>query len=390
MKRKLLKLALLMLLMPVLAVTAGCAAEEKSAAAQSTDSALNTNSAQGTGGIKDIYAAYGIKAGTCLSDAMLAQSKYTNIITKNFNSITLENYLKPDYILSRVKSIASGDIVVEITPRTTALLDWAKRNGIPVRGHTLIWYSQTPEWIFHQDFDMNKPLVDRDTMLARMESIIRQVFSQLNKSGYLDMFYAYDVVNEAIMDDGTYRNSLWYQVIGADYIWYAFSYADKYASESVKLFYNDFNEQIKSASIIKLAKSLVDKDGRSLIDGIGCQAHLNIDDSIDSYIDALRAYSALGLDLQITELDVAIGSRKNPLNATEAYLKQQGQFYYTLLSRIATENIAGTAKVSAITFWGFADSLSWISNRSAVLFDSALTPKYAYYGAMLEHDRAGF
>jgi endo-1,4-beta-xylanase len=389
-KRKLLKLALLMLLMPVLAVTAGCAAEEKSAAAQSTDSALNTNSAQGTGGIKDIYAAYGIKAGTCLSDAMLAQSKYTNIITKNFNSITLENYLKPDYILSRVKSIASGDIVVEITPRTTALLDWAKRNGIPVRGHTLIWYSQTPEWIFHQDFDMNKPLVDRDTMLARMESIIRQVFSQLNKSGYLDMFYAYDVVNEAIMDDGTYRNSLWYQVIGADYIWYAFSYADKYASESVKLFYNDFNEQIKSASIIKLAKSLVDKDGRSLIDGIGCQAHLNIDDSIDSYIDALRAYSALGLDLQITELDVAIGSRKNPLNATEAYLKQQGQFYYTLLSRIATENIAGTAKVSAITFWGFADSLSWISNRSAVLFDSALTPKYAYYGAMLEHDRAGF
>lgn len=342
------------------------------------------------GGIKDVYALYGLQAGTCLSDTMIAESKYTDIIKKNYNQITLENYLKPDYILNKTKSIETGELTVEFTKKTTDLLDWAKNNGMKVHGHVLIWHSQTPDWIFYEDFDTTKKLVDRDTMLTRMETYIKQVFEQLDKLGYSDIFYAYDIVNEAIMEDGSYRDSLWKQIIGDDYIWYAFSYADHYAPERIKLYYNDYNEQYKTNYIIKLTKSLVDESGISLIDGIGCQAHLFTEESIDKYIETLKAFSTTGLDVQITELDVSLGTWQNVLEATEENLKTQGQFYYELLNRIIQENKKGTTNVSGITFWGFADNLSWRNDRSPLLFDSNLEPKYSYYGVIQDNAKAGY
>ncbi|MBH1939316.1 endo-1,4-beta-xylanase [Mobilitalea sibirica] len=342
------------------------------------------------GGIKDVYEQVGITAGTCLSDAMIKNDNYANLITENFTSITLENFMKPDYILDRAESVATGDIVVTFPQRTTELLDWAKSKGMALRGHTLVWYSQTPDWIFYVDFDKSKGLVDRDTMLARMESYIKQVFEKLEALGYLDMFYSYDVVNEALLDDGSYRDSLYKQIIGDDYIWHAFNFADKYAPESVGLFYNDFNEQFKTQAVVKLAQSLVDDTGRSLIDGIGCQGHLYTKDSIDKYMQTLKAFSALGLDVQITELDVSLGTWQNIMQPTEENLKAQGQYYYELVSRIVEENAAGNTAVSVITFWGFADHLSWRRDRSPLLFDKDLAPKYSYYGAKLDYDNAGY
>lgn len=340
--------------------------------------------------IMAIYDKYGIKAGTCLSEAMLLNSGYTDIILKSFNSITLENLMKPDYILNRSASIEAGDIVVEFSGKTVELLDWAKNSGMIIRGHVLIWYSQTPQWIFHEEFDPGKPLVSRDTMLARMESYIKQVFDGIDALGYTDVFYAYDVVNEAILEDGSLRDCLWKQIIGDDYIWYAFKYADNYAPQSISLFYNDYNEQFKTDYIVKLARSLVDEDGSYLIDGIGCQGHLYTQDSIDSYMETLRAFSALGLDVQITELDVSLGSWMKIDSATEENLKAQGRYYYELISRIIEENEAGTTRISSVTYWGFADALSWRSPRSPLLYDAELNPKYAYYGALLDHDRAGY
>ena len=356
----------------------------------STEEASVQATAVVEGGIKNVYAQYGIKAGTCLSDTMIAASKYADIITENFNQITLENFTKPDYILSKSKSLETGELTVEFTEKTTELLDWAKSNGMSVRGHVLVWYSQTPDWIFYQGFDKSKGLVDRDTMLARMESYIKQVFEQLDSLGYSDIFYAYDVVNEAIMEDGSYRDCLWKQIIGDDYIWYAFSYADKYAPESIKLYYNDYNEQFKTQHIVKLAKSLVAEDGSSLIDGIGCQGHLYTKDSISSYMTTLKAFSALGLDVQITELDISLGTWQNVLSATEDNLKAQGQYYYELINKIIEGNAEGTTKVSGITYWGFADNLSWRGDRSPLLFDSNLKHKYSYYGAKQDHDNAGY
>lgn len=342
------------------------------------------------GGIMDVYAPFDMKAGTCLSDTMIAEGKYTDIIKGNFNQITLENLMKPDYILNKAKSIESGELTVEFNKKTTDLLDWAKSNDIKVRGHVLVWYSQTPDWIFYEGFDTSKKLVDRDTMLARLESYIKQTFEQLENLGYLDIFYAYDIVNEAIMEDGSYRDCLWKQIIGDDYIWQAFHYANQFAPESIKLYYNDYNEQFKTNYIVTLAQSLVDKDGRSLIDGIGCQGHLYTQDSIENYIRTLKAFSALGLEVQITELDVSLGTWQNILSPTEDNLKVQGQYYYELVNRIIGENEVGNTKVSGITFWGFADNLSWRSDRSPLLFDGNLVPKYSYYGAKQDLANAGY
>ena len=341
------------------------------------------------GGLKDVYAQVGMIAGTCLSDPMITQANYTDIITENFNAITLENFMKPDYILDKNASIAANDLVVNFTPRTTALLDWAKSNGMIVRGHTLIWHSQTPDWIFYDGFDKTKGLVNRDTMLARMESYIKQTFELIDSLGYSDVFYAYDIVNEALNDNGTYRDSLWKRIIGDDYIWQAFNFADQYAPEHIKLYYNDYNEQFKTPHFIKLAQSLVDESGRSLIDGIGCQGHLYTQDSIDDYMEMLQAYKTLGLEVQITELDVSLGAWTNILPATEENLVAQGQYYYELVNRIINENAAGTTNVSGITFWGFADKLSWRHDRNPLLFDKDLNPKYAYYGAKQDQDKAG-
>lgn len=342
------------------------------------------------GGIKDVYEQVDLIAGTCLSETMINNEQYENLIKDNFTSITLENDMKPEAILDKAASIEAGDIVVKFPERTIDLLDWAKENGLSARGHVLVWYSQTPDWIFYEDFDETRDLVDRDTLLNRMDSYIKQVFDLLEELEYSDMFHGYDVVNEAILDDGSLRDCYWKEIIGDDYIWYAFNYADKYAPEHIKLYYNDFNEQFKTQAIIDLANDLVDEDGEYLIDGIGCQGHLYTRDSIDQYIIMLKSFSSLGLDVQITELDISLGTWENVLEPTEENLVDQGQYYYEFISKIVRENLDGNTNVSGITFWGFDDSLSWRHDRSPLLYNGVSNPKYSYYGAKLDKDNAGY
>ncbi len=342
------------------------------------------------GGIKDVYQQLEMISGTCLSDTMIRNNEYANLITDNFTSITLENNMKPDALLNQQASQQAGELVVHFPKRTTDLLSWAKENGLSVRGHTLVWYSQTPNWIYYEDFDTKNEFVDRDTMLARMESFIKQVFEELDSHGFSDILYAYDVVNEAILDDGSLRGCEWLDIIGDDYIWHAFYYADKYAPEHTKLYYNDFNEQFKTKAIMNLAKSLVDEDGEYLIDGIGCQGHLYTKDSIEQYIDMMKSFASLGIDVQITELDISLGTWQNILPATEENLLEQGQYYYELISNIVLENELGNTAVSGITFWGFADNLSWRNDRHPLLFNSKLEAKYSYYGAKLDKNKAGY
>nr|AEV59727.1 putative xylanase [uncultured bacterium] len=340
------------------------------------------------GGIKGVFDTYNMQAGTCINGYVI--KSFSDNIIGNYNSVTMENEMKPDAILNHTKSIEAGDLVVEYPQRTIELLDFAKDNGLMVRGHTLVWYSQTPQWIFYEDFDTNKPLVDRDTMLARMDSYLKQNFEFLESKGYIDMFYAYDIVNEAINDDGSLRDCKWLEIIGDDYLWHAFYLADKYAPDHVKLYYNDYNEQFKTEAVIKMAESLVDESGRSLIDGIGCQAHLYTKDSIDKYMKTLEAFSATGLDVQITEIDVSLGTWQNIQAPTEENLREQGQYYYELVNRIIEGNQAGTTNISGITFWGVSDGVSWRSDRNPLLFDKSFKPKYAYFGVIQDKDHAGY
>ena len=342
--------------------------------------------------LKDIYAEHGLKVGTCLNTMMTGNASYAKLIKEQFNSITMENDMKPDYIYNETKSKETGDIVVEFNANMLSMLKWAKENGMAVRGHTLVWYSQTPQWIFHEDFDTKKPLVGRDVMLKRMESMIKQVFEKLEEAGYIDLFYAYDVVNEAWMEDGSLRQSNWTATVGDDFIWHAFNFANKYAPESIDLYYNDYNEQFKTDTLEQFVKTLVDDKGNYLIDGIGFQAHLYTKDSLDQYFKTVDQLSKLGLKIQLTELDVCMGKYQYPSIASDKTRGIQGHFYYELIKGLFDRIDAGTLKMDALTFWGFTDALSWRKEYHPMLFDKNMKVKPAFYGAaqMKELAEAGY
>ena len=340
--------------------------------------------------LKDLFAEHGMKVGTCLSSQMIANPSTNQLILEQFNSVTMENSMKPDYLFNQRKSQEEDNLVVEFSSDAIKMMDWAKENGFSMRGHTLVWYSQTPDWIFHEGFDSKNEYVDRDEMLNRMESMMKQVFGQLEELGYLDLFYAYDVVNEAWMENGSMRENNWSDIIGDDYLWYAFYYADKYAPASIDLYYNDYNEQFKTQALFDFVNTLVDEDGNYLIDGIGFQAHLYTSDNLDNYFKTLEKLGETGLKIQLTELDVCLGKYQAPLDATDENLQKQGRFYYDLVNGLFARVDEGLVKMDALTFWGFSDSLSWRKEYSPLLYDTSTQPKYAYYGAMQMKELAGY
>lgn len=340
--------------------------------------------------LKDLFAEHGMKVGTCFNTQMINRNGVKSLLSRHFNSVTMENSMKPDSIFNKKKSQETGELVVEFNSDALKMMKWAKENGFSMRGHTLIWYSQTPEWIFHKDFDLTKDFVDRDTMLARMEGYIRDVFKTLEELEYIDIFYAYDVVNEAWMENGTKRQNRWTQIIGDDYLWYAFYYADKYAPETIDLYYNDYNEQFKTKTLFDFVNTLVDEEGRYLIDGIGLQAHLYTSDNLDQYFKTIDKLGETGLKLELTELDVCLGRYQAPKQGTEENLKAQGRFYYNLINGLFERVDAGTINMDALTFWGIADGMSWRKEYKPLLFDSILNPKFALYGVFQLKNYAGF
>lgn len=340
--------------------------------------------------IKELFAEYGMKAGTCISAAMIDNKDQREIILDQFNSITMENIMKPDYLFNKEESIKTGELTVEFNKDMIKILDFAKENGLAVRGHTLVWYSQTPAWIFHEKFDLNKDYVSRDVMLARLESYFKQVFGKLEEMGYIDLFYAYDIVNEAWMEDGSMRANDWQRTIGDDYIYQTFKIANEIVPQSIDLYYNDYNEQFKTSTLVSFVESLKDENGEYLIDGVGFQAHLYTLDKLKDYFKTMDAIAALGVKVQLTELDVCLGAYKNPLMADEENLKTQGRFYYELINGIIERVENKTLTMDSITFWGFADGLSWRKEYNPCLYNRKMEPKYSYYGVMQLKEFAGF
>lgn len=340
--------------------------------------------------LKDVFAEHDMKVGTCLTTQMIHNEQTKQIILDQFNSVTMENSMKPDYLFNKEESIATGELVVEFDKDALEMMEFAKENNLAMRGHTLIWYSQTPDWIFYEDFDTGKNLVGRDVMLSRMESYIKQVFEQLTELGYADLFYAYDVVNEAWMEDGSMRENNWSATIGDDYLWQAFYFADQYAPEYIDLYYNDYNEQFKADTLLQFVDTLKDENGNYLIDGVGFQAHLYTSDNLNKYFRTIDSISATGLKIQITELDVSLGTWQNTFEPTDVNLKLQGKFYYDLVNGLFERKDAGTLQMDSLTFWGFADDLSWRKEASPLLYDKNYQPKYSFYGAMQMKEQAGF
>jgi len=316
------------------------------------------------------------------------------LIKQQFNSLTPGNELKPDSLLDYATCISDpkyNDNPAINFSKAEPILEFAKEANIPVRGHTLVWHSQTPRWFFAEGYsrDENAPLVSRELMLKRMENYIRQVL-EYTQTKYPGLIYAWDVVNEAVNPDGgddnglRTKDSLWYQVIGPEYIEKAFEFARKYADPEVKLFYNDYNteEKGKLRYIKQLVKGLQEK---GLIDGIGLQTHITIDSPSLIDIDtSIREYGELGLEIHITELDMSL-----TVKSEEEFLRQAKRYkrLFMFLKNIAESK---AANISNVTFWGLSDDISWLNKPGEpnypLLFDNYLLQKPAFWGVVLSPD----
>ena len=342
-------------------------------------------------GLKDVYADY-FKIGGAVTADELSPKSTKDLILKHYNSITLGNELKPENMLDYKKCqelAADGDetaVAVSLKGNARSILNFCRDNDIPVRGHVLVWHSQTPGWFFKKGYDPEADWVDKETMLGRMENYIKNVFAVLDEE-YPDVnFYAWDVVNEAWNDGGqprkagTYEESGeysgWVGVFGDNsFIPYAFKYARKYARKDTKLYYNDYNEymQGKIDAICDMAKEI---KAEGNIDGIGLQSHLNVMNNnteepfptVGMYDKALDRYAELGLDLQITELDATLGK---DLEVTDDLLALQAKYYSDLMDSIVKHKDS----ISAVVFWGTTDDQSWRAWGSPLLFNEDYTAK---------------
>lgn len=322
--------------------------------------------------LKELYGDY-FRMGIAISPTIAANKDYSAFVCRQFNSVTMENNFKPEAVLDHNKTVSDVEKYME-SPALSfehlrTELDFARDNGMTVRGHTLVWHSQTPEWLFYKNYAVGDELADRELMLKRMENYIKSVMEWSNEN-YPGLISSWDVVNEAADDNNKMRESLWYKTIGEDYIEQAFAFARKYAPEGTKLFYNDYNSYMPSKQncILGFLKPVAEQGN---LDGVGMQSHINTEIGVGTFMSALEKYhSELGVEIQITELDVAV-------KKGDGWEEKQGDYYGSFLSALVDEQKKGVP-VTSVTVWGLTDSMSWKAADHPLLMNDDLTPKPAF------------
>jgi endo-1,4-beta-xylanase len=305
-----------------------------------------------------------------------------DLITKQFNQISPENLLKfqPVHPAADRYAFDAQDRYVQFG------LD----RKMQVIGHNLVWHQQTSAWVF-QGAD-GKP-ADRETLLARMRDHIHTVVGR-----YKGKIHGWDVVNEAIDEDGSLRKAPWHDGIGDDYVAKAFEFARE-ADPDAELYYNDYNleKPAKRAGVIKLVKDLQARGLR--IDGIGNQGHWRLETpAIGEIEEALIDLSSTGLKVMYTELDINLLPQAGP-NADPAAAnpyanglpddKQQqlARRYADIFGVIVKHR----TQVSRVTFWGLSDADSWLNRGRAnypLLWDRQRQPKPAFQAVVYVLKRA--
>jgi endo-1,4-beta-xylanase len=307
------------------------------------------------------------------------------LLATQFNSISPENALK------------WGNIHPQPSQYNFDLADkyvaFGQKHHMFIVGHNLVWHNQVPDWVFHDD---KGNLLDRDALLARMKDHIFTVVGR-----YKGKIQSWDVVNEALNDDGTLRQSMWYKIIGPDYIEKAFQFAHE-ADPQVQLFYNDYsleNEPKRNGAIALIKK--LQADGIPIA-GVGIQGHDNLDfPTVDQEDATIAAFAALGIKVAISELDIDVlpsthhqptadvslkveqNAALNPYaNGLPDSVQQQLATRYADLFRVYLKH---RDAVERVTFWGVTDAGSWLNDwpvkgRSSypLLFDRNGQPKPAY------------
>lgn len=381
-------------------------------------------------------------AGTAIMSSEISDDTLMALVKKHFNAVTFGNELKPDALFnyqigqsvdSTTITFQGKELKVPVVndkqenldfSRADAMLDkileWNNANPndkIRVRGHVLVWHSQTPEWFFHEDYDVAKPYADKETMNRRLEwfifSVFDHYFGKAANGKYDGLFYGWDVVNEAV-NGNTYRddkvisdasdtstsdtrhgsNSMWWRVYKSnEFIINAFKYANKYAPNDVELYYNDFGEtdNTKCEGIVKLINDVKSADGTRL-DAFGMQAHYNVDGfSAAQFKSVAKKYAQAAGKVQLTELDFKASSTYDGTAATkESEYTKMAYCHKNLYEAIKALKKEGT-NVSGITVWGVIEPNSWLHSQSdlgggasgsaqcPLLFDGNYKAKPAYW-----------
>ena len=381
-------------------------------------------------------------AGTAIMSSEISDDTLMELVEKHFNAVTLGNELKPDALFNyqigqsvdcKTITFKGTELKVPVVNDKNENLDFSRadamlekilewnnanpKNKIRVRGHVLVWHSQTPEWFFHEDYDVAKPYVDKETMNRRLEWFISSVFDhyfgKAANGKYDGLFYGWDVVNEAV-NGNTYRddkvildesdtstsdtrhgsNSMWWRVYKSnEFIINAFKYANHYAPEDVELYYNDYGEtdNTKCEGIVKLINDVKHADGTRL-DAFGMQAHYNVDGfSAAQFKSVAKKYATAAGKVQLTELDFKASSTYDGTAATkESEYTKMAYCHKNLYEAIKALKTEGTI-VSGLTVWGVIEPNSWLHSQSNVgggangsaqcplLFDGNYKAKPAYW-----------
>jgi endo-1,4-beta-xylanase len=308
--------------------------------------------------LRELAAKRGILIGTAIDTWRLTKPELPAIIAREFNSVVAENEMKC-MIISRGQDEYNFKAADE-------LIAFAEKNKMKVRGHTLVWHQAVPSWIRRTGWT-------KDQVLDWLHTYITTVVGR-----YKGKIYSWDVVNEVFEPNGKFTGDLksfWYKTCGPDYIEKAFIWARE-ADPQTKLYINDVSCEFTNRQSTAIYNWVKEAKARGVpVDGIGFQAHFTEGPKMD--YNAIRAnfqrFQDLGLELQITELDVRIDGPPQPEN-----LANQAVMYKELL-RLAIE-----FKMPAFTVWGVTDGDSWVPGAfrgfgAALLFDKQGQPKPAYF-----------
>jgi endo-1,4-beta-xylanase len=311
------------------------------------------------------------------------------LIKAQFNSITPENVLKWESVHPQPDTydFAAGDAYVE----------FGQKNHMYIVGHTLVWHHQTPKWVFEDE--KGKPL-SREALLQRMHGHIRTVVGR-----YKGRVNSWDVVNEALEEDGSLRQTPWLKIIGEDYIAKAFEFAHE-ADPSAQLNYNEYNlaNPAKREGALKLIKKL--RAEGVPVSAVGLQEHDHLDwPRVDQLETTITEFAKLGVKVMITELDIDVlpsagyGPTADVSLSVEARAKlnpyTQGlpESVQQALSKRYADLFSVFLKhqdvITRVTFWGVTDGGSWLNNwpvkgRTSypLLFDRHAQPKPAFYAVI--------
>jgi endo-1,4-beta-xylanase len=309
----------------------------------------------------------------------------TALVKDHFSAISPENVMKWERIHPRP---GPDGYDFEVADR---YVEFGEKNGMFIVGHTLVWHAQTPRWVFQGE---GTNAATREVLLQRMRDHIHTVVGR-----YKGRIKAWDVVNEALDDNGSFRRSRWYQIIGEDYIAKAFEYAHE-ADPAAELRYNDYSieNESKRKGVIDLVKKL---QGQNVpIRGLGSQTHANlISPSAELLDSALTEFAGLGLPISITELDVnaAQGGQRTQSAEVSQNAQAGSGGVVTAANQKLADQYASLFRVflkhhkdiKLVTFWGVTDRDSWRRFGTPLLFDGEWRPKPAFEAVIAEVKKVG-